>query len=77
MKNNLFLIIIACLTLGLAPFSPEPHIWEKIRWMANGEMPMETIYWLDFLMHGTPWFLLIGYGIWMWKAKRKGKVEQS
>ena len=25
-----FLVILACLTLGLAPFYPEPHIVEKL-----------------------------------------------
>ena len=47
------------LTLGLAPFAPEPHIWEKIRWISTGQMPSESIYWLDLLMHGAPWVLLV------------------
>ncbi|MFT5867402.1 MAG: hypothetical protein ACI82I_003162, partial [Gammaproteobacteria bacterium] len=25
------LLLLACLTLGLAPFFPEPHIWEKLK----------------------------------------------
>lgn len=49
---------MASLTLGLAPFFPEPHVWEKIRWLATGQKMDLAIYWWDFLMHGAPWLLL-------------------
>ena len=29
-KGNLRLAIVLVLTLGLAPFTPEPHVWGKI-----------------------------------------------
>ena len=32
------ILIIASLTLGLAPFVPEPHIWEKLRMLAAGQL---------------------------------------
>lgn len=51
------LLILACLTLGLAPFAP-PHIWEKLQMLARGEL-VRLIDWFDLLMHGTPWALLI------------------
>jgi len=57
--NNPTLIIVACLTLGLAPFAPEPHLWGKIKWIAGGATGMGIMDWFDFLMHGTPWLLLI------------------
>jgi len=50
-------ILLACLTLGLAPFRP-PHVWEKLVMLANGEL-VRPIDWFDLLMHGTPWVLLI------------------
>lgn len=50
-------IILACLTLGLAPFSP-PHIWEKLQMLAKGLL-VRPIDWFDLFMHGTPWVLLI------------------
>lgn len=56
--QGLPLFAMASLTLGLAPFSPEPHIWEKIRWIATGQWVNEGIYWFDLLLHGTPWALL-------------------
>jgi len=30
----LVVLIIAALTLGLAPFVPEPHLWEKLKMLA-------------------------------------------
>jgi hypothetical protein len=54
-KNTLIL----SLTLGLAPFFPEPHLWGKIKWIAGGAVGMQPINWFDFIMHGTPWLLLI------------------
>lgn len=50
---------VMSLTLGLAPFFPEPHIWGKIKWLMGGANGMKTMDWFDFLMHGTPWALLI------------------
>lgn len=53
----LSLIIVACLTLGLAPFTP-PHIWEKLNMLVSGELK-RPVDWLDLLFHGVPWVLLI------------------
>ena len=51
------ILIIASLTLGLAPFVPEPHLWEKLRMLATGQLsrPIDIF---DLVMHGTPWVLL-------------------
>lgn len=61
-KRNLLLSpwlwLVVSLTLGLAPFVPEPHIWEKLKWILAGAEGMRLIDWLDFVMHGTPWVLL-------------------
>ena len=51
-------LIIICLTLGLAPFVPEPHVWEKLKMLANGDLH-KTIDIVDLCLHGTPWLLLI------------------
>lgn len=55
------LIIFACLTLGLAPFSP-PHIWEKLQMLMKGQL-IRPIDWFDFVLHGTPWVLLFAKGV--------------
>jgi hypothetical protein len=50
---------LVSLTLGLAPFFPEPHIWGKLRWIAGGAVGMQPMDWFDTLMHGLPWILFI------------------
>ena len=54
-------VIIACLTIGLAPFNP-PHIWEKLQMLAAGTLT-KPIDIFDLLMHAAPWLLLIVKGI--------------
>lgn len=50
-------LILAALTLGLAPFFPEPHIWEKLKMLAAGDLvrPLDIF---DLVLHGAPWALL-------------------
>jgi hypothetical protein len=57
--NDWKTVIIFCLTLGLAPFTPEPHIVADIRWVLGGAVGMTPMNWFDLLMHGTPFLLLI------------------
>lgn len=57
--NDWKIILVMCLSLGLAPFFPEPHIWGKVKWIAGGAVGMKAMDWFDFLFHGIPWFLLI------------------
>lgn len=52
------LAILAALTLGLAPFLPEPHIWEKLKMLFAGTL-VRPVDILDFLMHAAPWLLLL------------------
>lgn len=59
MHNNWQFVILACLTIGLAPFFPEPHIFGKLRWVLGGASGMQLMDWLDLLMHGAPWLLLL------------------
>lgn len=50
------IVIILCLTLGLAPFFPEPHIWEKLKMLTAGTL-VKPIDIFDLLMHATPFIL--------------------
>ncbi len=59
MKNKILLVIVLCLSLGLAPFRPEPHVWQKLKWLSNGGDGMGMIDYFDLLLHGTPWILLL------------------
>lgn len=56
--SNFSLWLVASLTLGLAPFVPEPHIVGKIRWIAGGADGMGVMDWFDTLFHGAPWVML-------------------
>lgn len=49
--------ILLALTLGLAPFTPEPHIVDKLRMLSQGMLkrPLDIF---DLLFHATP-FLII------------------
>jgi hypothetical protein len=57
--NNWKLVLLLCLTLGLAPFFPEPHIFGKVRWILGGAQGMALMDWFDTLLHGFPYVLLI------------------
>ena len=56
-RQPLLLFVLLALTLGLAPFVPEPHLWEKLKMLAAGELrrPIDIF---DLLLHATPWLLL-------------------
>lgn len=56
-RQPLGIFIIIALTLGLAPFVPEPHVWEKLKMLFSGTLT-KPIDIFDLLMHGTPWVLL-------------------
>ena len=52
------MLALACLTIGLAPFFPEPHIWEKLKMLVAGDLT-KPIDIFDMLLHGVPWLLLL------------------
>lgn len=56
-RMDLRFFIIASLLLGLAPFVPEPHVWEKLKMLSSGELsrPLDIF---DLVLHGAPWVLL-------------------
>ena len=51
-------LAVAALFLGLAPFAPEPHLVEKLRMLAHGELtrPLDIF---DLAIHGTPVVVLL------------------
>lgn len=54
------LILLAPLAvlLALAPFRPEPHLWEKLKLLAAGNLtrPIDIF---DLFLHGAPLLLLL------------------
>ncbi|NNG12228.1 MAG: RND transporter [Halobacteria archaeon] len=54
----LALLLPLAVFLALAPFVPEPHLWEKLKMLADGNLrrPIDIF---DLFLHGTPLALLI------------------
>lgn len=57
--NNWKIIALLCLTLGLAPYFPEPHLFGKLRWVWGGAKGMQALDWFDLIYHGFPFILLV------------------
>jgi hypothetical protein len=57
-RNRVVMPLLACLTLGLAPFVPEPHIVGKVRWVLGGAVGMGAMDWFDLVLHGAPFLWL-------------------
>ncbi len=57
-KVPLLPLVVMSLLLGLAPFTPEPHLFEKIRLLFAGALS-KPIDIFDLLMHGSPVVLLV------------------
>ncbi|MBF0347178.1 MAG: RND transporter [Magnetococcales bacterium] len=55
--------------MGIAPVAPEPHLWEKLRMLANGTLsrPLDIF---DLLMHVTPSLLVLIKGIRQLRAEK-------
>ena len=51
-------LVIVAVLLGLAPFTPEPHLLEKIRMLLQGGLtrPVDIF---DLFLHGAPLLLLV------------------
>ncbi len=50
-------IVLLCLTLGLAPFNP-PHIVEKLQMLSRGAL-VRPLDGFDLVFHAIPWALLV------------------
>jgi hypothetical protein len=59
LKSKLFTPLLLSLTLGLEPFTPEPHLMGKIRWVMGGGVGMSTMDVFDLVLHGAPWIWLV------------------
>lgn len=67
--RRLLLPLLVSLTLGLAPFAPEPHVVGKVRWVLGGAEGMQPLDWLDLVLHGAPWLWLVGAAAWeLWRG---------
>jgi hypothetical protein len=51
------LLVPLAAVMALAPFVPEPHLWEKLKMLASGTL-VRPIDIFDLFLHGTPLLLL-------------------
>ena len=66
--------LLASLTLGLAPFFPEPHVVGKLRWVAGGAVGMKAIDWADLAMYGALWVWLLVVAVSLaWPRLARGR----
>jgi len=51
-------IVPLAVVLALAPFTPEPHLWEKLKMLFAGTLarPIDIF---DLFLHGTPLLILV------------------
>ena len=59
-------LVAVALWMALAPFTPEPHLLEKLRMLSNGTLsrPLDM---LDLLLHALP---LILVALRLWRRRR-------
>ena len=62
------ILLVVALLLGLAPFQPAPHLYEKLTMLVQGVLtkPMDIF---DPFMHGAPLCLVAMKGIRQLKQK--------
>jgi len=50
-------LAVVAVLIALAPFVPEPHLWEKLKMLARGDLarPLDIF---DLLLHATPLVIL-------------------
>lgn len=51
-------VIIMTIFLGLLPIVPEPHIWQKLKMLAAGDL-VEAMDIFDMLFHAAPGLVLL------------------
>ncbi|MGD2075233.1 MAG: RND transporter [Gammaproteobacteria bacterium] len=54
----LSLLLPVAILLALAPFAPEPHLWQKLKMLFNGTLsrPIDIF---DLFLHGAPLAVLV------------------
>ena len=57
-KIPLVPLLLIAIVMGLAPFQPEPHLWQKLKMLADGSLsrPIDIF---DLGIHGLPVLLLL------------------
>ena len=57
-KISWTLLLLIMAFLALAPFSPEPHLWEKLKMLAGGTL-VKPVDIFDLFWHGWPMLIVV------------------
>jgi len=57
-KVPLSVILIIAIFLALAPFIPEPHLWQKLKMLMAGDL-VKPLDMFDLVWHGGPLAILV------------------
>lgn len=57
-KIPVLALVVGAILLGLAPFTPEPHLWEKLKMLVHGLL-IRPIDIFDLIMHASLPILLV------------------
>lgn len=67
-KIPLSLLLPLAVVLALAPFVPEPHLWQKLKMLFSGTL-VRPIDIFDLFLHGTPLVILVLKLLYMSRQK--------
>ncbi len=70
-KIPMQMTVIMAIFLGLSPFVPEPHLFEKLRMLMDGTL-VKPIDIADLLFHGIPSVILVAKLLRMRSGAGKG-----
>ncbi len=70
-KISMKTLVIAAIFLGLSPFVPEPHLWQKLKMLGAGDLGQPSDM-FDVLFHAAPSVLLIAK---VMRNKRQASVD--
>ena len=51
-------VLVLAVFLGAAPFTPEPHLVEKLRMLSQGQL-VKPLDMFDLALHGAPLVLMV------------------
>jgi len=66
-KISFSIIVPLALLLALAPFLPEPHLWQKLKMLYAGTL-VRPVDIFDLFLHGTPLAIV---ALKLWSGLRK------
>jgi hypothetical protein len=74
-SDHVKLAFILSIVIGLAPYYPLPHSYEKLKWLLEGGNDMLLLDYFDLISHNLPWLYLIGSIIYFYRKKSESRQE--